>query len=309
MSYDPDLLIDRKRLKLKLGQWRFIAVLALVIAFAVVAGRMDPRTGGTVGGDYIALITIDGEMADSPWLQDTLKDIGDNPRAKALLVRFDSPGGTAIAGEELYLQLQEIAKKKPVAGYMRTLCASACYMASLGTDYVIARESTLTGSIGVLLQSVEVSRLADKLGITPVTITSGAMKDVPSLTAPMSDAQRRIVAETVIDVYDHFVAKIVAHRKMDEAHVRTLADGRVYTGSQAFKLKLIDGIGGQDEALNWLYEKRKISSKLEVREIKEEPPIDSLLDKLGSYANQKIWGRTQSRLDGLVSIWHPSAIQ
>jgi protease-4 len=248
-------------------------------------------------------------MTDSQWREDALRDIAEDPRAKALLVRFDSPGGTAVAGEELYLQLQKVAKNKPVVGVMRTLCASACYMASLGTDYVVARESTLTGSIGVLLQSVEVSRLVDKLGITPITITSGAMKDVPSMTEPFTPEQRKIVAETVTDVYNQFVAKIVAHRKMDVAHVRQLADGRVYTGAQALKLNLIDGIGGQDEALAWLEKERKIKAGLEIQEIKEEPKFDSLFEQLGSYANQKIFGNALVRLDGLVSIWHPSAIK
>jgi len=190
-------------------------------------------------------------------------------------------------------------------GVMRTLCASACYMASLGTDYVVARESTLTGSIGVLLQSVEVSRLADKLGITPITITSGAMKDAPSLTAPFTAEQRRIASETVMDVYDHFVQKIVAHRKMPEAQVRALADGRVYTGAQALKLNLIDGIGGQEEAVDWLVKKRTIPADLEVSEFKEEPEFESVFDTLGSYANQKIFGKTSVALDGVLSIWHP----
>lgn len=303
-----DLLVDRKRLKSAIMKWRLIAIIGIFAALAVFSNRIDSRGKAIgVGGDYIALITIDSEMVDSQWREDTLKDIADDSHAKALLVRLDSPGGTAIAGEELYLQLQQVAKKKPVVGVMRTLCTSACYMASLGTDHVVARESTLTGSIGVLLQSVEVSRLADKLGITPVTITSGSMKGVPSLTAPFTPEQRRIITETVNDVYEQFVQKIVAHRKMDEARAHELADGRVYTGAQAVKLNLIDAIGGQDEALAWLQKTRNITPKLKIEEIKEEPQFDSIIDRLAAYTHQKILGKSQSRLDGLISIWHPSA--
>lgn len=309
MHLPPDLLIDRTRLKSRLKTWRLVAILAIFGALAVFSGKLDPRRGpghGPMGKDYIALIGIDGEMDDNPWREDALKDVMDDPHAKALIVRLDSPGGTAIAGEELYLQLQEVAKKKPVVGVMRTLCASACYMASLGADHVIARESTLTGSIGVLLMSVEVSRLADKLGITPITITSGPMKDVPSLTEPLSAEKRAIVAQTVTDVYDHFIQKVVTKRKMSEARARELGDGRVYTGAQAVKVNLIDGIGGQDEALDWLEKYREINAKLEVEEIKEEPQFDSIWDRLSSYANQKIFGRASVKLDGLVSIWHPA---
>jgi protease-4 len=309
MQTESDLLVDRKRLKSRLSLWRLMTLFIIFGGGALAVNAVDDgQFGSKIHGDYIALVSIEGEMFDSPWREDTMKEIAENPRIKALVVRLDSPGGTAIAGEELYLHLQAVAKNKPVVGVMRTVCASACYMASLGTDHVIARESTLTGSIGVLLQSMEVSRLADKLGITPITITSGAMKDVPSLTAPFTDTQRKIVAETVVDVYEHFVQKIVTHRKMDEALVRKLADGRVYTGSQALKLNLIDGLGGQDEALAWLENTHKIPADLELHEIKEEREFESLIEQLGSYANQKIFGRSEVQLDGLLSIWHPSLI-
>lgn len=310
MQPSTDLLIDRKRLKSRIKRWQLLAIVAVFGSLAMLSANVTPgRKSGPIVGDFIALVTINDAMTDNLWREETLEEIANNPRAKALLVRFDSPGGTAMAGEELYIQLQKVAKRKPVVGVMRTLCASACYMASLGADYVVARESTLTGSIGVLLESVEVSRLADKLGITPVTITSGAMKDAPSLTKPMTEEQRRVITETVHDVYDQFVAKIVARRKLDEARVRTLADGRVYTGAQAVKLNLIDAVGGQDEAIAWLVSKRNVKAGLAVQEIKEEPEFNSLFEQLGSYAQQKILGKTLVKLDGLVSIWHPSALK
>jgi protease-4 len=110
----------------------------------------------------------------------------------------------------------------------------------------------------------------------------------------------------VDDAYSHFVRLIVERRKMSEAHVRDLADGRVYTGSQAVKLDLIDGIGGQEEAIAWLVANRKINPKLQVREIEADPEIDSLFKKLGGYAGAKIFGKSTVGLDGLVSIWqHP----
>jgi protease-4 len=192
---------------------------------------------------------------------------------------------------------------------MRTLCASACYMASLGTDHVIAREGTLTGSIGVLLQSMELSRMADKLGITPITIKSGAMKDVPSIGEPFTEAQRKIVGEVVTDAYDHFVRLIVERRKMDDETVRTIADGRIYTGNQALKLQLIDGLGGTDEALQWLQKERKINPKLEIREIEPERELQTVWEELAQSAGLKIFGQSAVGLDGLVSIWHPSLIQ
>ena len=191
---------------------------------------------------------------------------------------------------------------------MHTLCASACYMASLGTQQVFAREGTLTGSIGVLIQSVEISRLADKLGITPITVKSGAYKDVPSMSDPFTEDQRKVMASLITDAYDRFVRMIVERRQMDDATVRVLADGRVYTGAQAFKLKLIDQIGGNKEALDWLAKNHKISPKLDVRDVVPEKEYNSLFDELTQTARIKIFGEASIKLDGLVSIWHPSGL-
>ncbi len=303
---EGDLLTDRKRLKRHLVIWRALTVLVLVGALVFIARQVEGKKVGGVGGDYIALVSVDGVMADSPDRDDMFQDIADDPHAKALIVRMDSPGGTAMGGEEMYYDLKKVAAKKPVVSVMRTLCASACYMAAMGTDYIVARDGTLTGSIGVMLQAAEFSRLADKLGITPITIKSGKYKDVPSLTDPFTPEQREVVSSIVMDAYDHFVKLIVQGRKLPEERVRQLADGRVYTGSQAYNLKLIDAIGGQDEAIDWLAKTRHINPKLEVDEVKPEPQFDSLLDKLGGYTGIKIFGKSTVGLDGLVSIWHPS---
>ena len=309
MQPQSDLLIDRKRLKSSLASWRALALLALFLLAALFlrnAGLMGKVGAGH--GDYIAEVTIEGMMVDDKQRDAMMKDLLEDNHVKAVLLRLDSPGGTTVAGEEIFLQLREIAKKKPVVGVMHTLCASACYMASLATDHVIARDGTLTGSIGVLLQSLEVSQLAAKIGIKPISIKSGPYKDVPDIAEPFTEEQRKVVGEVVTDAYDRFVSMIVDRRKMDEAQVRKLADGRVYTGHQAAKLNLIDGIGGNDEALAWLEQNHKVSAKLELREVKPESAESGLLGKLGEYANVKLFGKSTIGLDGLVSVWHPSGL-
>lgn len=308
MSSQSDLLIDRKRLKRHLAGWRTLALVVVFGGIALVLAGGSKNKFGPLGTPYIAQIAIEGIMVDDPARDALMKDIREDKNAKAVIVRLDSPGGTTVGGEEVFIQLREMAKHKPVIGVMHTLCASACYMAAMGTDRVIAREGTLTGSIGVLLQSMEVSRLADKLGVTPITIKSGKYKDAPSLTEPFTEDERAVVSELVTDAYDRFVALIATSRKMDEAEVRSLADGRVYTGAQAAKLKLIDGLGGNDEALAWLAETHKINPKLEVRDIVPEEEYPSLLDQLGQSMGIKIFGQSAMGLDGLVSIWHPSVL-
>lgn len=309
MDLNSDLLLDRKRLKSRLTLWRTVALVAVFGTAVVYSGKFNLRSATNVSGDYVAQISLDGTLEDDEDRDTMLKDIGKDNRIKAVIVRMDSPGGTAVAGEEIFLQLRKISAKKPVVAVMRTLCASACYMAALGSDAILAREGTLTGSVGVLIQSVELSRLADKLGITPVTVKSGKYKDSPSISAPFTDDQRAVVEAVVRNAYDHFVRLIVERRQMPEAQVRELADGRVYTGSQAASLKLIDGIGGKEEALAWLVNNRKISPKLEIREIKPDAPIPSLFEVLQQRIGIKFLENSTVGLDGLISIWHPSLVQ
>lgn len=310
MDFPGDLLLDRKRLKSQLITWRTIAILAVFGVSALYFGHFSKHPATAVTGDYIAQLNIDGVMVDSTERDELIKEIKDDKSAKALIVRMDSPGGTALAGEELELQLREIAQKKPVVVVMRTLCASACYMAAIGADQIFAREGTLTGSIGVLMQSLEISRLADKLGVTPITIKSGKYKDAPSIAEPFTADERAVVSQVVMDAYDHFVRLIVERRKMDDVHVRALADGRVYTGHQAVGLRLVDALGGDAEAIDWLAKNRKINPKLEVKEIKPERQIKSLLQVLSQWSGMHIFDNASTvGLDGLLSIWHPSLVQ
>lgn len=304
MPFTPDQMIDRKRLKAQLGRWRFIAILA---GFVALFAFLSPdKMGVTASQSYIARITIDGVMTDDEKRDALIEKIKNDTHAKAVIVRFDTPGGTALAGEEVYLQLRALAEKKPVVAVMRTVCASAGYMAALGADHIIARESTITGSIGVMVQSVEISRLADKLGITPITIKSGEFKDSPSLTKPFSERERAIVSETVEDAYAFFVKLVAERRNLNIVTAERLADGRVYTGRQAHALTLIDGLGADAEAIAWMTKNHHIPSTLKVIDHEPEVEFTSILDKLQQLTNIKIFSSLIVPLDGLVSLWHPS---
>jgi len=310
---EGDLLADRKRLKQGLNSWRTIAVLALFGAAAVLVqqygGPIKGGKGAMPGSHYIAELKVENIISDDAERDELIEQIKEDNDAKALIVWFDSPGGTTVGGEELYLQLKAVSKEKPVVGVMRTLCASACYMASLGTDHVLARNSSLTGSIGVLMESVEVSRLADKLGVTPITITSGKYKDVPSMTKPITDEERAYLKETIDDAYDQFVELVAQRRGLSKEYTREVADGRIYTGRQALPLKLIDGIGGVEEARLWLEKEKKIDKDLPIELIEPEPEYPSLFTHLSQWAGIEIFNRSAIGLDGLISIWQHSPVQ
>lgn len=303
MTMTPDQLLDRKRLKSRIIQWRLVAVLALLAVVLVALG--EKRMGGVIDKSYVARLSVYDVMVDDPVRDDLVKQILEDNHAKAAIIWMDSPGGTSVAGEELYHQLRTLATQKPVIVVMRTVCASGCYMAALGADYMIARETTLTGSVGVILESFEISRLADKLGITPETVKSGRMKDVPSLTRPMSAAERAEIQKTVDDTYSFFVTLLADRRKFSQKKALELAEGRIYSGRQAYEEKLIDGLGGEAEARAWLQDKHKISTRLEIRDIEPEPEFESFLEKLEQLTFAPFRGALTVPLDGMVSIWHP----
>lgn len=303
MTMTPDQLLDRKRLKTRIMQWRLVAVLALFAVVLVALG--EQRMSGVIDKSYVARLSVHDIMVDDPVRDDLVKQILEDDHAKAAIIWMDSPGGEGVAGEELYHGLRALSEQKPVVVVMRALCASACYMAALGADHLLARESTITGSVGVMLESIEISRLADKLGITAETVKSGSMKDVPSLTRPMTQDERAAIQKTVDDTYNFFVTLMADRRKFSQEKALELADGRIYSGHQAYQEGLIDGLGGETEARAWLQEKHNISTDLEMRDIEPEPEFESFLEKLEQLTLAPLRGALALPLDGMVSIWHP----
>jgi len=306
MTESADAWFDRKRLKAKLTYWRTLALLALCATGASLIWHYTSPTS-SIGTSYIARITVEGVIADDAKRDALLKDIADNKHIKALIVRFDTPGGTTVGGEELYERLNTIAQKKPVVAVMRTVCASAGYMAAMGANYLLARETTITGSIGVLMQSVEISELADKLGVHSVTITGGEFKDAPSMFRKPTERELDAVRPLVTDTHTYFINLVKTHRKLDGDALTTATDGRVFTGRQALDRKLIDAIGGEEEALAWLKKEKKIpTDQLDVRDMKAESELDGLKKWLESVAPIGFLTQMPTPLDGLVSIWHPA---
>lgn len=313
MSFNADTIIDRRRLKRAVTFWRVAALLAAGVLGAVVAGRL---TGVGPVGPYVADLTVENVIVDDPDRLAALEDVAMSDRAKALVVRINSPGGTVVGGESLYKALRHVAERKPVIAVMGELATSAGYMVALGADYIVAREGTLTGSIGVLLQTADVTGLLGKLGIEPISVKSGPLKAQPNPLEPFSDAARAATRDVVLDMYAMFTDLVAERRKLEPAALEKLADGRVYTGRQARANGLIDHLGGLGEARTWLAEQHGIERDLPLRPV-EEPDAPTFLAAMTEGALGGLWpGLAESvfgktvfseglRLDGLVSVWHP----
>lgn len=304
---NADNFIARLQLKKDLMRWRVLAIVALIgLGIIVGQSRGQHFKGASLNSNFIGRVTIEDFVTDDRELLDILSEFENNRRGKALIVWLDTPGGSAIGGEEVYFKLREIAKKKPVVAVMRSMATSAGYMIALGTDQIFARDGTITGSIGVLIESAEVSELAKKLGVTPITVKSTPLKGSPGLFEKATPEAIASLQSLIDDFYHSFVKLVADRRNLDLEETYVLADGRVYSGNQAVKNKLIDAIGGEEEALIWLEEKKNININLDVIDIDRKMQDLGFIEQLTQSASRKFFGKTTSSLDGLISVWHPT---
>jgi protease-4 len=300
MAFEPDLLVDRRRLKRGLAFWRIATIVALVALVLVGAWRVS----GFHVENHIARLEVDGIILNDRDRLDAIERVAADRHAKALIVAIDSPGGTVVGGEALFKALRGVAAKKPVVAVMDEVAASGGYMVALGADQIFAHESTITGSIGVLFQTTEITGLLSKLGISAEAIKSGPLKAAPSPVEPMTPEVRRVTQQVVDDIYDMFVRMTAERRKLSPERARTLADGRVYTGRQAVANGLIDRIGGEGEATAWLEKERGVPSGLPVHPVVIERGLGELLQRFDSLARKTVFSERLT-LDGVISLWHP----
>ena len=300
MSLDADYVVERRRLKRRLTFWRVLGVVALVAAVVAAAGRFDLRRQQ----DHVAQIAIDGLILDDPARDEALKEVADDDKVKALLVKIDTPGGTYVGGEALYESLRQVGEKKPVVAIMGTTATSAGYMSALGSDHIVARSSTLTGSIGVILQTADVTGLLDKIGIKSVVVKSGPLKAQPNPLEKFLPAARKATEAIIADYFDMFVTLVAERRSLSREQVLKLADGRIFSGRQAKKAGLVDALGAEPEARKWLSETHKIADSLPVKEVKVKHEDELWRDLFDSMIGKVMFSERLS-LDGVIALWHP----
>jgi protease-4 len=304
MSLETDLLLDRRRLKRRLVLWRSFAVLAVLAAVLVAL-----RGGDLLSRGHVERLKVSGVITEDRKLIEAVGKLTDDDSVKALIVAIDSPGGSVAGGEGLHDAIARVAAKKPVVAVMGGTAASAGYMVAVPAARIFAREGTLTGSIGVLLETGEVSGLLKSLGVGAEAITSGPLKDQPSFIRPLTPEGRDVLHGIVMDMYDQFVGMVAAGRHMDADRVRQLADGRAYTGRQALKLGLVDAIGGEHEARAWLAANKGVSADLPVDDVSTSGFAARALSSSLGWIVQSIWKSVFSQgviLDGAWALWQRS---
>ncbi|MEL6922371.1 MAG: signal peptide peptidase SppA, partial [Pseudomonadota bacterium] len=311
-----DDLIDRQRLRRKLGFWRILALIVAVLAVVVITVlSLDPSTIGQTSRDHIARVKIEGAIVESDELLERLSTIKDNERVKGVILTVDSPGGTTAGGEAIYEALREIADEKPIVAQVGTLAASAGYMVSVAADHVVARQSSIVGSIGVIFQYPNIEGLLDAWGIDMRAIKSSPLKAEPNFFGDTPPGAEAMIENMILDSFDWFKALVAERRDFNAAQIARVADGSVFTGRQALDLGMIDALGGLDEAKAWLNE-NGVDEDLEivVYAARDTRSRGLLLEMAalflgGDAAKFDATTRFHDRvfLDGLLSVWHVDA--
>src|SRR6266550_3004641 len=301
MSLDSDVIVDRRRMRRKLTFWRVAAVLVAIAAIVTVGVVATPggRSAFTTSGS-IARVHIDGLIRSDNDRVEALERL-EKSRAAAVVVHINSPGGTTAGSEQLYDALIRLKAKKPLVVVVEGLAASGGYISAIAADYIVARQSSLVGSIGVLFQFPNFTELLKTVGVRVEEVKSSPLKAAPNGFEPTSPEAR---------------AALDALEKV--------ADGRVFTGRQAVELKLVDQLGDEKAAVAWLVAEKKIKSDLPVRDFKLTPQFGDLtflraaasiafdalgLSSIARQIEQAGVGQAvdQLSLHGMLALWRPGA--
>ncbi|MCB1539760.1 MAG: signal peptide peptidase SppA [Rhodoblastus sp.] len=312
----PEYLVERRLLTRKLSFWRIAALGALAVAVLVAGWRLAGDRSHA--GAHIARVRITGVIKDDRDLLKVVRDVAASS-ASAAILSIDSPGGTTTGAEALYDELRQLAAKKPTVAVVDGMAASGAYIAAIAADGVVARGNSMVGSIGVLMQMPNAAKLMEIVGVKMEEIKSAPLKAAPNPYEPITPEARAAVAAMIADSYNWFKGLVKERRKLDDASLAIVSDGRVFTGRQGIELKLVDRIGGEREAIAWLEAEKGVAKGLKVRDWKKPRKIQTFgllgaladsagLDRIAA-ALTAADGFAQARLlDGLLAIWQGSAL-
>ena len=252
---------------------------------------------------FIAKINIEGIIQDRTDIIKQINSLKSDNNVKGLLTIINSPGGTYVGSKELYDSIQTIGEKIPTAVYMKEMATSGGYLASLSSDKIFGNSGSITGSIGVILQSADISNLLGKIGVSPIIIKSGKLKAVPNPAEQIDEEKLNYLKEIIEKMQKEFLMIVKKNRNVSESVLSLVSDGRILTGREAKKLKLIDDIGNEDDALNWLKNEAKVDEKIKIKELSPENDLQKLINlrifkKKFNYFSQNFY-------NGFFAIWAP----
>ncbi len=311
-----DYLVERRLLRRRLSFWRIAAFAAAAVAIVALGLRLFGGDGSLKFSPHIARLSINGVITGD---RDTLKLISrlEESKAVAVLISIDSPGGTTTGAERLYDAIRRLSAKKPTVAVVGTLAASGGYIAALGADQIVAQRNSLVGSIGVLVEYPNFTKLLDTVGVKVEDVKSAPLKASPNGFEPTTPEARAALASIVDDSFVWFKELVKQRRAMTDPQLAAVDDGRVFTGHQGIDLHLVDRLGGEREAIAWLEQEKSVPKGLKVQDWKPSGAAARFgifsvaargasflhLDWLSQMLAQGEQYAKARLLDGLVSIW------
>ena len=228
----------------------FVLGLVTLIVLSSVFGRYLSDGGFDDGNGTIALVEVSGAIMDSKDIVRQISKYRRDDDIKAIILRIDSPGGAVGPSQEIYDEVLRVrADNKKIYASMGSVAASGGYYIAVAADRVFANPGTLTGSIGVIMAFSSAEKLMEKIGLEPQVIKSGKYKDVGSPSRKITAEERVYMQRVVDDVHGQFIDAVAKGRNMSTKEARKLADGRIFTGRQAFELKMVDEMGGLEDVI------------------------------------------------------------
>ena len=294
--------MKRNKLAIIIATLFFVSViLGFWIVFSKPSEKIEKKSRIGISQDKIAVVNILGPIKASmkssdPFSRNSekivkrLKKLNENASVKAVVLRINSPGGTVAAVQDIYSELLKMKKNgKFIVASFSDVAASGGYYIACAADEIVAQPGTLTGSIGVILEVGNFSELMKKIGVKIETVKSGIHKDIGNYSREMTIEERKILQDLINDAYEQFLSAVVTGRKLDEAKARTLADGRIFTGTQAKSEGLVDTLGGLDDAIE---EAKKLAGiKGDVKIISDSDQWDKIFEFIPAGFEEKAFSK------------------
>lgn len=318
MSIDAEAIADRRRLRRKLSFWRVAGFSGLIAAVAAIGYAAADRAGYGGIQNQIARISIDGVITGNQRLADLMRRVGESSTVSGVVISINSPGGTTTGSEELFRNIRRLSERKPVVTFVDGTAASGGYITAMATDYIVARETSIVGSIGVLFQYPDLTGLMGQIGVKVEAVKSAPLKAEPNPFTPTTPEARAAMQAVVNDTYDWFKNLVRERRRLNEGELSTASTGQVFSGRQAVPLKLVDKIGSERDAVAWLEQEKGVAKDLPIRDWEPRSDRDisifamsaTMADLFGFEQVAEAMRRTSAqaeiaRLDGLLAVWQP----
>ncbi len=246
---------------MSLNRIKTVSLIVFSILLVILIVSFIGLLSGGRKGEKIGVVELDGVITDSRQVMKEIVRHKEDDAIRAVILRINSPGGSVAPTQEIYREIQKLKEKKKVFTSMGSVCASGGYYIASVTDKVYANPSTITGSIGVIMEQMVIEDLLKKIGIQSNTLKAGDLKDAGSVFRKMTDAERRYFNAFMKEIHDQFIADVAAGRNMPVDAVARLSDGRIYTGSHAKRVNLVDAIGNFYDAVDDLGKTAGIKGK------------------------------------------------